>query len=58
LADYQCQQLLGDRYLRINPLLPAPIGMDRVDKIPVLETIAQQADLKEAIDWIKRYFQP
>lgn len=56
LAHYQCQQLLGARYLRVNPILPVPIGMDRVDKIPVLKKAADQYDLTSAKNWLKRYF--
>ena len=58
LADYQCQQLLGERYLRINPLLGRPIGLDQVDQIPYLQQIASQFDLGQTIEWIRRYFQP
>jgi len=58
LADYQCRQLLGERYLRINPLLARPIGLDQIDQIPLLQQIASQYDLGQAIEWIRRYFQP
>jgi hypothetical protein len=46
LADYQCRQILSMRYHRINIQLPASIGMDRIDQIPLLEQLALQADLK------------
>jgi len=58
LADYQCRQLLGERYFRLNPLLPAPIGMDRVDHIPALKRIAAQTSLIQTMDWVKKYFLP
>ena len=58
LADYQCQQLLGERYLRLNPLLPSAIGMDQVKQIPLLQQIARQYDLCQTIEWIRQYFQP
>ena len=57
LADYQCKQLLGDRYLRVNPVLPYPIAMDRVDHIPAMRRIAVQLPLSEAAMWITQYFQ-
>ncbi len=58
LADYQCRQLLGERYFRLNPLLPIPIGMDRVDQIPALRRIAAQQPLVETVEWVSKYFQP
>ncbi len=57
LADYQCRQLLGDRYLRVNPVLPYPISMDRVDQIPAMRRLAVQFPLTEAAEWILKYFQ-
>jgi uncharacterized protein len=57
LADYQCRQVLDERYLRLNPLLPRPIGMDAVDQISTLKRIAYQYDLSQANAWIARYFQ-
>jgi patatin-like phospholipase/acyl hydrolase len=58
LADYQCQQFLGERYLRINPLLPFAVSMDRVDQIPLLSEVARNHPLEGAIAWVKQYFQP
>lgn len=57
LADYQCKQLLGGRYLRLNPLLPYPIGMDRIDHIPMMRRLAIQTPLEDAVAWIKQYFE-
>ncbi|HID62619.1 MAG TPA: hypothetical protein EYP49_07790 [Anaerolineae bacterium] len=56
LADYQCKQVLGKRYLRINPILPKPIGMDQVDQIPLLKEVAEKENLDDAIKWLKRYY--
>jgi patatin-like phospholipase/acyl hydrolase len=56
LADYQCKQLLGKRYLRMNPILPKPIGMDQVSQIPLLKEVAEKVNLDEAIRWLKRYY--
>jgi len=57
LADYQCRQVLGRHYLRINPTLPEPIGLERVDQIPILKEVAERENLDAAIDWIKRYYE-
>jgi patatin-like phospholipase/acyl hydrolase len=56
LADYQCRQILGARYLRINPVLPTPMGMDQVKQIPALQSLAESEDLRVAIGWLKRYY--
>jgi patatin-like phospholipase/acyl hydrolase len=56
LADYQCRQILDNRYFRINPVLPYPIGMDEVDKIPQMIEIAIQLDLDGAIQWINKHY--
>ncbi len=51
-TDYQCRQILGDRYHRLNPPLPGEIALDEVDKIPQLKEIAAQADLTMTLDWL------
>jgi uncharacterized protein len=56
LVDYQCRQILDERYLRVNPILPVPIGMDRVSSIGMLKRIARQCDLRDAYTWVSRYF--
>jgi uncharacterized protein len=56
LVDYQCKQILGARYLRLNPVLPGPIGLDRVDRMDVLTQTALDFDLSEALDWVREFF--
>lgn len=56
LADYQCEQLLGKRYLRVSPILPYSIGMDDVKSISKLKEIAQSFDLSGTIFWLKKYY--
>ena len=56
LADYQCRQLLDKSYLRVNPMLPIPIGMDKVDQIPLLIEIAEMFDINPASEWIREYY--
>ena len=43
LADYQCHQLLNERYCRLNPDLIEAIGLDDVGRINDLIAIADQA---------------
>lgn len=56
LVDYQCRQLLGERYFRLDPYLPYPIAMDRVDKIPLLQQLANEYDLRPVLHWLQRTF--
>lgn len=56
LADYQCRQFLGRRYFRINPRLPEAVGMDAVDKIPLMQQLAAECNLDSALDWVERFF--
>jgi patatin-like phospholipase/acyl hydrolase len=56
MADYQCRQLLGKRYMRINPVLPAPISLDDARQIPLLEEIGATENLLPAIQWLKYYY--
>jgi uncharacterized protein len=56
MVDYQCRQVLDKRYLRINPLLPKPIGLGSVKYIPDLLEAADQVSLDEMLPWIKENF--
>lgn len=56
MAHYQCRQVLGERYLRVNATLPEPIGMDRVDKVDLLKEMADQVDLQPAALWMARHW--
>jgi patatin-like phospholipase/acyl hydrolase len=58
LADYQCKQLLQNHYLRINPVLPVPVGLDGLDQVPMMKSLAVQFDLQDARAWLKRNFKP
>lgn len=53
VADYQCRQILGPRYHRLNPLLPERINLDAVRKIPRLREIAERVVLEPTLDWLR-----
>jgi patatin-like phospholipase/acyl hydrolase len=55
-VDYQCNQLFGPRYRRVNPSLPEAIPLDAVDQIDLLLRVAQGADLSETVNWLEQYF--
>ncbi len=58
VADYECRQVLGPRYHRLDPLLPETINLGDVDKIPRLAEIAERVMLEATIDWLKPAAQP
>jgi uncharacterized protein len=58
VADYECRQLLGPRYQRLDPLLPETINLGDVSKIPRLVDIAERVMLEATIDWLKPAIQP
>jgi len=55
IADFQCSQLLHERYHRLSPTLPAKpkIPMDGVKRIPDMIRIAENADLTETLLWLR-----
>lgn len=56
MVDYQCRQVLDHQYLRINPVLPKPIGLGSVKYIPDLLAAADQVDLEPILPWIEENF--
>lgn len=55
VADFQCSQLLGNRYCRLEPVFPAgkSFPMDDVSKIVDLMDFARSFDLSAALTWLK-----
>ncbi|MBN1640312.1 MAG: patatin-like phospholipase family protein [Anaerolineae bacterium] len=55
IADFQCRQMLGQRYHRLAPVYPAGVSvpMDAVDQIPYLVRFAQELDLDATARWIQ-----
>ncbi len=56
VADYECGRVLREKYFRLAPILPAPVGLDAVDKIPELIADANKADLTSSVNWLKVNF--
>ena len=56
VADYECARLLGDKYFRLGPLLPAPVPLDCAEKISSLIAYAQGVNITEAVTWLKVNF--
>lgn len=53
VADYECRQLLGPRYHRLNPLLPERIDLDDIAKVPRLAEIGSRVMLEATLDWLR-----
>jgi hypothetical protein len=54
VADYQCEQLLGAHYLRLDVAFQQVIELDDVASIDQLLTCAEAADLGPALAWLAR----
>ena len=57
IADFQCEQILGDRYFRLAPTFPqgTTIAMDDVDRIPELIEFANGLDLGPLAEWLSAW---
>jgi len=53
VADYQCRRLLGERYHRLDPILPEVIGLDDYEQVDRLKDLARSVDLTATLDWLK-----
>ncbi len=55
MVDYQCRQILGNRYHRLDPWLGGePIQFDDADALPQLGCAANAADLDASLAWFKQ----
>ncbi|MEM7031164.1 MAG: patatin-like phospholipase family protein [Chloroflexota bacterium] len=52
LADFQCQQILGDRYHRLDPVLAKAIDLDDDKQIGRLNQAAGRIDIDSTIAWV------
>jgi len=53
VADFQCTQLLGSRYHRLDPWLPEAIDLDDVDKAERIVEIAESIDIRATVRWLE-----
>lgn len=58
IADYQCRQLLGERYHRLAPVFPSGVRfpLDDIDRIQDLIDFATDVPLHATADWLKRFW--
>jgi patatin-like phospholipase/acyl hydrolase len=54
IADYQCKQILGQRYHRLAPVFPpgVSIPMDEVERVPYMAKFAESLDLTATVRWL------
>lgn len=57
VVNYQCERLLGERYHRIDPILPNVVRLNDVFSIPQLLMTAMQAELSDSIGWLQAHFE-
>ena len=58
IADYQCRQMLRNRYHRLAPVFSPDVSipMDAVKKIPYMIQFADGFDLRATIRWMRRHW--
>jgi uncharacterized protein len=54
VAEFQCRNILGDAYFRLEPLLPRPVAIDDASVVGDLIEYANAVDIREAVEWLGR----
>lgn len=56
IADYQCRQMLRERYHRLAPVFPVgvTVPMDDIDKISYMVKFAEELPIEETINWLQQ----
>ncbi|MEM7517924.1 MAG: hypothetical protein AAF368_13495, partial [Planctomycetota bacterium] len=54
IADYQCEQILGDRYIRVNPYLKRGVDLDDASEktLDFLQESAQRVKIETVTQWL------
>jgi patatin-like phospholipase/acyl hydrolase len=55
-ARYECEQVLGERFWRLDAVLDRDIDMDDAAAEPDLVALATQIPLEPTADWVRRHF--
>jgi hypothetical protein len=56
VADFQCEQLLRDRYRRVNSRLPRDLALDDVDHLDELVAWAEAVPIDATVAWLQNVF--
>jgi len=56
IADFQCSQILRERYHRLAPVFPAgkTVPLDDIEKIPYMIEFAEALPIENTVDWLKQ----
>ena len=57
VADFQCRQILGPRYMRLNVLFQKPVSLDSIAEIPYMVELADVEDINDTKKWFNKYYQ-
>jgi hypothetical protein len=54
IADYQCRQMLRERYHRLAPVFPVgvTVAMDDINKIPYMVEFAEALPIEDTVNWL------
>jgi patatin-like phospholipase/acyl hydrolase len=55
-ARYECEQLLGERFWRLDAVLDRDIDLDDAAAEPDLVALARRIPLEGTADWVRRHF--
>ncbi len=60
IADYQCEQILAEKYQRLAPVFPAGVSMplDAIKRVPDMIAFAEKVPLADTIAWLKKFWLP
>jgi patatin-like phospholipase/acyl hydrolase len=56
MVDFQCQQILGKNYYRVNPILSDQVSLDDWGRAPEMVTQANEMNLESASRWLKEHW--
>ena len=55
-SDFICKQLIGDRFIKVSPMLESEIPFDDPNQIQNLVEISKKMDLFPVFKWINHHF--
>ena len=56
IVNFQCEQLIRNRFHRVDPELEVTVGLDDWEKIPELVEKASAVDLTKTVSWLQEYW--
>ena len=54
-AHYECSRLLGERYYRLDPVLPVRVATDDPAMMPASKRFAESLELAELVGWLGQH---